>query len=316
MPTDSFVASQGNGLAADAATVAHTPHDVARAQRAEWAASVCEALPTLAVDGDGKDALATLATALAGTELAWEAIAWTEGLAAADSPERVGDLLGQAAQRGLRVAVAVPNSRLLPESAARHSLGRREAERLAEAIGGDVVAVQYLAEGSLLEPAGEPGAAPAARVRRDLIGDPDDAVAWLVAAGAPVTAGAAEGTLTFAPSGLAYLTRLERANDELTRANARLARAHLGVHDAAAASVVARFEAQLAAAEARNEALEAENKGLAERLGSAVEVARQNDEYFQAARAKLLQRHHRVAEGLYRRSAPLRWIARGGRPEG
>jgi hypothetical protein len=208
------------------------------------------------------------------------------------------------------VAVAVPNTRLLPTREGGGSLGAEDARALADAIGGEVVAAQFLAEGALLEPSGGSAEAPAATVRRDLVGDPDDAVAWLVAAGLPADAalpGAAEGTITFAPAAWAYLARLERANEELQRANMRLARENLGVHDAAAASVIGRYEAQVTEERRRNMELSAENRRLAEQLEIEIEVARRNDQYFQAARAKLNERHHRVIEGIHRRTiAPLR----------
>ena len=301
----SRVTSDSLVLPDDGRAAAHTPEDIARGQRAAWAAGVCEGLSTLTVTGDGDEALARLSSRLGDGDVPWQAVAWPDGLAAAASLDRVAEVLGHAVSHGLRVAVAVPNTRMLPTREARGSLGADEARRLADAIDGEIVAAQFLADGALIRSTGRPTEALDARVRHDLVGDPEDAVAWLLAAGVPgdaVGAGLAEATITFAPARWAYLTRLERANEELQLANTRLARKSLGVHDAAAASVIGRIDAELREEQARNQQLAGENEYLKKQLEIEVEVARRNDEYFQAARAKLNQRHHRLVEAVHRRT--------------
>jgi hypothetical protein len=99
----------------------------------------------------------------------------------------------------------------------------------------------------------------------------------------------------------ARVQRLEEAVASLRRANARLMREQLGRHDAAAASLVGQLS------------------DTRRRLAVEIEVGRRNDEYFQAARSKLLEPHHRAAERLQEivRSIPggralkRRWSARG-----
>ena len=105
------------------------------------------------------------------------------------------------------------------------------------------------------------------------------ALRWTAAGdGAPAPAAAAGGPAP--PPAVDRVAQLETALASLRRANARLARERLGRHDAGAASIVWQL------AETRR------------RLDTEVEVARRNDEYFQAARAKLGEPHHRAAERL------------------
>ena len=51
--------------------------------------------------------------------------------------------------------------------------------------------------------------------------------------------------------------------------------------------------------------LTTELEEIRRQLAIEIEVARQNDEYFQAARAKLDEPHHRAAERLYQVIAKL-----------
>lgn len=102
------------------------------------------------------------------------------------------------------------------------------------------------------------------------------------------------------------IARLERANAELARANARLAREKIAHHDSAASVYVGRADRRVLDLEAVVAERDREIAELRRRLAREIEAAKRNDEYFQAARAKLHERHHRVAEGLHRRLARLR----------
>lgn len=95
------------------------------------------------------------------------------------------------------------------------------------------------------------------------------------------------------------LDALERRNRALVQTNERLAREWLGVHDASAGRAALLRE--------ENAVLREKNLVLEERLASAIESARMNDEYFQEARVKLLERELEVRR--LRRSL----VRRGGR---
>ena len=274
--------------------IEYTPAQIARRQRAEWGEAIGDGRRALAIDGSGEDALQALAAALDG-EPQWEAVVWLEGIETTHAlPEAVGTL-AKAARRGLGVALVVPNTRHMDHGRFRNAIGLDEARSIAERLGGEIVATQHLAEGALLERAGEADGAPAVRIHRDLLADPEDAFAWLVAAGLPgAGADAVAASVTFAPVHRAFIGHLERANAELRRANVRLAREKLGVHDAAAAAFVARYER-----------LQRELEATKKQLAIEIEVGRRNDEYFQAARAKLDEPQHRAAEGIYRRLARI-----------
>jgi hypothetical protein len=206
--------------------------------------------------------------------LAWvaELVGDGEGLTVLDTPtdELPVERLRAAANSGARVVVAVRDADLATAAA------------VAERIGATVAASQSLVHGSII--AG-PGTAPPAVA-------PDSAgvYPWRVLLTANVDeadlARAASARLALSLESLhsEQLERLEAAYWSLRRANARLSRENLGRHDAAAATVASR--------------LGREHEATTRQLQIEIEVGRRNDEYFQAARAKLNEPHHRAAEKL------------------
>lgn len=262
--------------------------DVALVQRREWAERVLDGRETLWLDDD-RDAVATLARALDADALPG-AVGWVAGLEHVSSLETAERLLRDVLERGTAVVVGVPNTRLDAgfTSRAGLELGWDEARALASALGAELVE-QHLGEAALI---GEAGDSP---LQGELVGaaaEPDDACAWLLVAGTELTEAATRLQFNAQPVHRAYLAALEAANAELERANARLARANLGRHDAGAASVVGRIEheTEQALSEAR-----AEVARLEARLALEVEVAAQNDRFFQDARATLAKPEHRAA---------------------
>lgn len=317
-----------------APALAHTPEDIAHRHLAQWASALCEARRALSLDAAAGDAANVLQTALDATGTRFEAATWLEGIASAGDLDGAVEALRRAVARGWLVLVVVPNTRHLATPGVTHAFAFEDARRLADQIGGEVVATQHLTEGSLIAPDRAPEGAGTvdAEVHTGAVADGDDAHAWLLAANvttprassAPVEVRA---TLTLAPVHRAYTSRLEQANAKLWRSNNRLARESLGQHDSAAAAVVGRLNAQAREAELQNRAaefrhreaearvagLEAEVASLRHRLEIEIEVGRRNDEYFQAARAKLLEPHHRLVEGVVARTTRVRRVTRRGR---
>ena len=204
-----------------------------------------------------------------------EALTWLDAPSEALPVERLRD----AAAAGVRIVLAV--SGLAPEDAA----------GLAERLGALVAGEQLHVQGTLISgPDGAPGFSPEA------VGgsaEPPRRILLTANVEPEELERAASMRLALALEDVhaAQLERLEAAYWSLRRANARLARENLGRHDAAAASVVGPLTTEL--------------EETRRRLAIEIEVARQNDEYFQAARAKLDEPHHRAAERLYQVIARL-----------
>ncbi len=183
--------------------------------------------------------------------------------------------LRAAAEAGRPVVVAV------------RDVERSAAEALAERIGAQVAGVQLLVHGSLIAGPGQVPAEAPASVTDGAGADRACRVLLTANVGEDELSRAASAQLMFALESVhgAQLLRLEAAYWSLRRANARLTRENLGRHDAAAASIVGRLSTEL--------------KTVKHQLEIEIEVARRNDEYFQAARAKLNEPHHRAAERLF-----------------
>jgi 2-polyprenyl-3-methyl-5-hydroxy-6-metoxy-1,4-benzoquinol methylase len=188
------------------------------------------------------DALEALRRTGAG---AYDAIVCFEGIEHVPDPEAVAVELARLAEGGAKLLLSFPNSRGFEERNRFHvtDFGWEETQAMIARFDAPVVLEQFAAEGSLIVPAGGRPEAVAARLVGE--GDRDEtawAGHWIVAVGfgvAAVEAASARVALALASPQHAYMRDLERANLELRRANARLARKHLGVHDAAAASIVA-----------------------------------------------------------------------------
>jgi hypothetical protein len=244
-----------------------TPEGVARSQLEAWAEALLGSRRVLALDGPiGADALRSTLEAEA-----WDAVRWLDA-PAEDLPV---DALRGAGRAGLRVLLAV------------RGLDRRQGAALAERLGGVVAGAQVLVQGSMIATI---GGEPPAAVELDSGSVHDGAVHRLLFAVNVDEEAASRAADTLAQvvvesAFTTQLARLEAAYWELRRANARLTRENLGRHDAAAASVVGRLSTEL--------------RETRRQLEIEIEVARRNDEYFQAARAKLDEPHHRAAERLH-----------------
>ena len=242
-----------------------TPEHVAGRHLETWAAALAGDRRTLALRGPA---------ALDGVA-GHEALTWLDAPADALPVDRLRD----AAAAGVRVVLAV------------EGLEREAAAPLAERLGALVAGEQLQVQGTLISGlGGAPAETPAAvgagedRPRRILLTanvEPEELE----------RAASVQLALALEDVHGAQLERLEAAYWSLRRANARLARENLGRHDAAAASVVGPLTTEL--------------EEIRRQLAIEVEVARQNDEYFQAARAKLDEPHHRAAERLYQVLAKL-----------
>ena len=206
-----------------------------------------------------------------------DAITWLDAPAETLPVERLRD----AAAAGVRLVLAVSG------------LERGAAAALAERLGALVAGEQLHVQGTLISgPDGAPGGGglPAAVGSGD---EPPRRILLTANVEPEELERAASVRLALALEDVhaAQLQRLEAAYWSLRRANARLARENLGRHDAAAASVVGPLTTEL--------------EEIRRQLAIEIEVARQNDEYFQAARAKLDEPHHRAAERLYQVIAKL-----------
>jgi 2-polyprenyl-3-methyl-5-hydroxy-6-metoxy-1,4-benzoquinol methylase len=174
------------------------------------------------------------------------AIVCFEGL---EHLERLDDalaLLREHAEAGSRLVLSVPNSKLLEEDNPFHmtDFGYEEAREAFADFPDVVILPQFLAEGSLIVPAGAEGTDVSVnRADRD---EPDYANHFIVCAGVPHAEVAAvhNGRLQVeaAPAYNRHVKALERAYDELRRANARLARQKLGKSGSAAASFLAKAD--------------------------------------------------------------------------
>ncbi len=156
---------------------------------------------------------------------------WVASLGATDAPD--ADALRAAAAEGRPVVVGL--------RADTQGAAEREAKRLAAELGG-VTVCQRLAAGSLIT--AEEGAA-------------GDAVHFLVCVNVDEALAAAPSSVTESdavPLLTGYVRFLEEANRSLSEANVRLARERLGMHDSAAAALVADLQRQLESAEANYDA--------------------------------------------------------------
>ena len=162
------------------------------------------------------------------------AVMWVDDYTgdATDGPE--ADALRAAAAEGRPVVVGL--------RADGRGAAEREAGRLAEELGG-VTVCQRLAAGSLITGDG---------------GEAGDAVHFLVCVNIDEASAAAPSSVTEAeavPLMTGYVRFLEEANRSLSEANVRLARERLGVHDSAAAALVAELQAHREAAQANYDAM-------------------------------------------------------------
>lgn len=153
-------------------------------------------------------------------------------------------LLRDHAAAGVRLVLSVPNSRTFHEENEFHvtDFGYDEMRETFERFDGAVILCQHLAEGSVLTGAGE---GLTGRVGAPEYAEPEYANNYIAVIGfgdGAVGEATAQLNLVTTPSHNRYMLELQAANEELRAANRRLSQAWLGVHDAAAASIVARYE--------------------------------------------------------------------------
>lgn len=231
------------------------------------------------------------------------AVVCFEGVEHVPDPDALADALSRLVQGGSRVIVSLPNSAGFEEHNAFHAtdFGYEEAMLLFARIGDPTLVVQRLAEGSVLAPAVRSHDGAVLTGDAEVHADPDDRPEWAnhwIAAynidGAAVATASARFRVSAGNHHNAYMRSLERANAELLAANHRMARAWLGIHDAAAAAQLARYQRR--AEEAQRRAEEAER-----RLETEVEVAFQNDRNFQVLRRQLQSPRYRLVDAIYHR---------------
>jgi hypothetical protein len=210
------------------------------------------------------------------------AAVWLDGYSPA-----ARDALVRAAERGAQLVVAVPAS-------------TDTGEDLARALPGATVVPQVPAGGSLI------GAAQAGEVRLNEPGAREYAVWLLVCANVDVEEASARLGVAAGAQLAAQLARLSEAVEALREANVRLAREHLGRHDAAAGAVIGRAERH-----AQHWREQAEQWRA--RFEFEQELAIRHHEWFEAARNRLEEPHHRAAERVVafaRRIPGLRWLVK------
>lgn len=258
-----------------------------------------------------------------------DAQAYVEGLTAADvdvvvcfegiehvpDPGAVVDALARLAADGVQVLLSIPNSGAFEEDNDFHftDFDLVSAEQLVARFEQQPVRLDQLhSDSSVLLPADDSVLPETAEsvFDSDRVSEPGVASHWLYAVNvAPeqLQRVRVRVAVVSRPHHYGYMLSLERANRELATQNNRLARAWLGIHDASAGR----------AASLRGEIKELrdERDDLIERLESAVESARLNDEMFQNARLQVLAREqelrqtrivYRGARYVYRRAKRLK----------
>lgn len=246
-----------------------------------------------------------------------DAQAFVEGLTAADvdvvvcfegiehvpDPGAVVDALARLAGDGVRVLLSIPNSGAFEEDNDFHvtDFDLVAAERLVARFEATPVRLDQLhADSSVLLPADDTTLPETADgvFDSDRVVEPGVASHWLYAVGfdaAELERVRVRVAVASRPHHYGYMLSLERANRELAKQNNRLAREWLGIHDASAG--------RAASLRAEIKQLREERDDLIERLESAVESARLNDEMFQDARLQLLTREQDLRKLRERLSA-------------
>ncbi len=237
-----------------------------------------------------------------------DALAYVEGMTAADvdvvvcfegiehvpDPEAVVDALARLAGDGVRILLSIPNSGAFEEDNDFHvtDFDLVSAEQLVERFPGSPSRIDQLhADSAVLLPADETALPDQATsvFDTDRVTEPGVAAHWIYAVGFDVDQlqdVQVRVAVVSRPHHYGYMLALERANRTLSEQNNRLARSWLGLHDASAG--------RSASLRGEVKELRTEREDLIERLESAVEAARQNDELFQHARVLLLEREQEI----------------------
>jgi SAM-dependent methyltransferase len=225
----------------------------------------------------------------------FEAIVMFEALEHVPDPEAVLVELERLTAAGVRLVVSVPNSRAFRERNPFHltDFGFAQARRAFERFGDVTMLYQVFAEGSLI--LGDEAEAGHFRGRVGALeqAEPEYANDFIALVGFDPAARrqvTAELNLVATPSHNRYMIELERANAEFFRTNRQLARGIYGKHDAAAATVVARYEEALAGERGRVREVEERMKALEEHLGEVEGALHQEWAWRDAARYRLADR--------------------------
>ena len=174
----------------------------------------------------------------------FDAVVMLETLEHLDDIEGMLVSLGRLAERGVKLLVSVPNSRVLDEDNPYHlaRFGYDEALEAFMSFGNRRFLYQFIAEGSLIrgDDAGEGKLTLADEGEREYANQFIALINFDDGAGAAVSSSM---QLQAEPIHHRYVRGLERANEELRAANARLARTKLGTADSAAAALADRVRA-------------------------------------------------------------------------
>jgi hypothetical protein len=162
--------------------------------------------------------------------------AWVAEVAGERQALWLDDYTGDRDEAALRAAASEGRPVILGLAADAGGAAARDASRLAKELGG-IALTQRLAAGSLIGAEDEHAG---------------DVVHFLVCVNVDAPSAAESSALTdvdAAPLLSGYVRFLEQANRSLSEANARLARDRLGVHDSAAAALIAELQEQRRIAE-------------------------------------------------------------------
>lgn len=227
------------------------------------------------------------------TAESFDAIVCFEGLEHLPDPGAALAAFRELAERGMKLVVSVPNSKLFEEDNPFHAtdFGWAEAQAAFAGFPATTLLPQFLAEGSLILP---PGATETeVAVVLDERADPDGANHFIFCSnwGEEALTRAHRGRilLAAAPVYNRYVSSLEKANQDLWRTNARLGRGHLARVGSASPSHLAKLEARID--EARAEAAMWRRRyQTAQRIGSKLEPG-----------VRMARRAKRVARKVARR---------------
>lgn len=205
----------------------------------------------------------------------FDAIVCFEGLEHLPDPDAALALLRGHAERGMRLMVSVPNSKLFEEDNPFHAtdFSWASARTAFAEFPATVLLPQFLAEGSLILP---PGATETdvTLVDDDERADPDGANHFIFCSnwdeGALLRTHRGRILVEAAPVYNRYVKSLEKANQDLWRTNARLGRGYLGRTGSASPSYLAKLEARVEEARAET-AMWRQRYHTAQRIGSKLE---------------------------------------------
>jgi SAM-dependent methyltransferase len=251
----------------------------------------------------------------------FDAIVMYEALEHVPDPEAVLDELERLAAAGVRLIVSVPNSRAFRERNPFHltDFGYAEARRAFRRFGDVTMLYQVLAEGSLILGGDAVDGRFEGRVGALEQAEPEYANDFIALVGFDAANGrrvTAELNLVAVPNHNRYMLELERANAEYFRTNRQLARGMYGKHDAAAATVIARYEEAVQEERARAHEAEERLKAFEKQLREVEAALHQEWAWKDAARYRMADRGVETIKripGLYPLGQAVRRALKGSR---